>query len=87
MSKCKECKYFVERKAEEFRGFNPQPFGQKQTKSGKLGYCHLHPPGVNGQHLMVSENDWCSYCTQAEIEQSAPDSDEQETKQDDQSAE
>ena len=87
MSTCKECKYFVERKAGALRGFNPQPFGQQKTSPGKKGSCHLNPPSVNGQYLVVSENDWCSHCTQAEIEQPVPDSDEQITEQDDQSTE
>ena len=67
MSTCKECKYFV--KSKKVGGyFNPQPFGQQQTKV-QQGSCHLNPPSINGQHLTVKETDWCSHFTPLELEQ------------------
>lgn len=62
MSTCKECKYFEKSKGKKVGGyFNPQPFGPKQTNPAQQGSCHLNPPSVNGQHLVVSENDWCGH--------------------------
>jgi len=68
MSTCKECKYFVKKEASKGLQFNPQPFGQQRANPVNPGSCYLYPPNMNGQHVTVSENDWCGQFTPKNLE-------------------
>lgn len=73
---CKECKYFEPQKESSFG---------PQTQQVPHGNCHLRPPetirayGRYEQHYrVVTENDWCSYCTPNEQPQELSDESDEE---------